>query len=144
MLLDFILIIISTVKTMREKFVKLSPFLITGLVIIYTWINSLIEYGEMLISVYHWIGIILFIVNIIFYIRQFDVGLLLTGIYLLLVTFNLLEVFETTDTFSFSFGSGDNKVKLPGIELKALLVFLLYLKINFSVVKVFWGKLYQK
>ena len=38
---------------MKEKIVKLSPFLITGLIIIYTWINSLIEYGEMLISVYH-------------------------------------------------------------------------------------------
>jgi hypothetical protein len=129
---------------MREKIVKLSPFLVTGLIIIYTWINSLIEYGEMLISVYHWIGITLFIVNIIFYIKKFDVGLLLTGIYLFLVMFNLLEVFESTDTFSFSLGSGDNKVKLPGIELKALLIFLFYLKINFSVIKVFWEKSYKK
>lgn len=129
---------------MREKIVKLSPFLITGLVIIYTWINSLIEYGEVLISVYHWIGIIFFIVNIFFYIRNFDVGLLLTSIYLFLGMFNLLELFEATDTFSFSFGSGDNKVKLPGIELKAFLIFLLYLRINFSVIEVFWRKLYKK
>jgi len=76
----------------------------------------------------HYVGLLLFLPLPYLVFKNFKLGLLGTGIYLLLGTFNLLALTPSIDTFALGFGGH----MTPGIQPLLLGIFVLYAILNFN------------
>ena len=114
-------------KIQRKLLLLLSYLLLVG-IMIYTWV--LFITGAYLPQWQHWVALILMVLNGLFYLRSMKTGTLFTGVVLILATFNLLAFFPAIEWGYLSFGSGDNAVHTPGIQLRSLLFLIIYACIN--------------
>jgi hypothetical protein len=114
----------------KNKFIHLIPFLIICFIMVYTWYLIISENRYILYE--QTIGLALFCINVIVYFFRFKWGVITTGIILLIVTSDYVSFFPEISSTSFSIGTGETKISTPHIQLKSLLLVVIYLVFNFT------------
>lgn len=116
----------------RQKAIRLIPFFILWILQLITWFNILT--GDYIATLRHKITLFLLIANLIGYFLNFKLSIILTGIILLLLTFNLLAVSFKIEATSFYLGIGKLELSTPYIQWWSFLLLILYLCINLKYV----------
>jgi len=111
----------------HRQLIRMAPFLILSLIMLYTW-------GDILFTEYfatgrHIIALVLFLLNLLLYFVRFNTAIIVTGIAILLSTFNLLAFFPDISSFS-SYIKLGVKISFPPIEWRSLLLLILYFIFN--------------
>ena len=116
---------------MKGKLIaRVIPFLILGIILVRTW--YIIMTTEYYATSRHIIALIFFLGNLILYFFRFQYAILLTGIILILATFNLLVFFPDIAATSYFIKFGSREIGTPGIQWKILLLLIVYLIVNFD------------
>lgn len=113
---------------MKFKFFRLIPFVLLGVIIIFTWVN--IFTTDYFATVKHQLALVMVCLNFGIYFVNFRYGVLTTGIILLLAVFNLLAFFPSTVTATSFVKFGNTEVDLPSIQPNSLLLLLIFLIID--------------
>lgn len=117
-----------------KKLLNLIPFLILLAFTIVTWIDILtVTHAG---KIRHFIGGGLVLMNAVLYFFSFRVGVLLTGITLLLAVINMVAFTISINTWQFSIGS----LKFPVFQPLALLLFAFFLILNLKYLLVAFGE----
>lgn len=124
---------------MRNKLITLIPFLIITALMINSWVTLLLD--DYIIQIAQWLGLGFYLLTLLIYFRNFKYGTLATGIILFLATFNVISFFANRIYISMGAGFGDNKIYAPGIQPLSLLILILYIILNFSMLKEFWEEM---
>ena len=112
----------------KTKLLRLIPFIILCIMLIFTW-NEIITVGH--VGRYrHLIAASLFVINIFLYFFSFRYGVLLTGITLLLATFNLAAITYEIRSRAFFITIAGVEISTPYIQPLSLLVLIVFLVIN--------------
>ncbi|HVV02906.1 MAG TPA: hypothetical protein VHC96_01735 [Puia sp.] len=111
----------------HKQLIRMTPYFIWVLLMLYTW-------GEILFTEYffasrHIMALVLFLLNLVLYFVRFNIGVIVTGIAILLGTFNLLALFPDISSFSFYIKLRAS-ISFPPIDWRSLLLLILYLMIN--------------
>lgn len=119
----------------NKKYVKFLPFLITCIIMIYSFLYFINV--ENLITTYHILGLVLLGINIVLYSKEFDLGINITGIILILGTFNIILFFPELEYSSISFYvkvfDDKNQIKSPRFNKEILLIFIVFLLLNWKL-----------
>jgi len=110
--------------------VRIIPLLILGIILVYTWYTILTT--EYYATVRHILALVLFAGNLILYFFRFRYAVLLTGVILILGTFNLLAFFPDITSTSFFVKIRDVEIATPSIQWKPLLLLIFYCTVNFN------------
>jgi hypothetical protein len=124
----------------KNKLFTITPFVISIVVLLNT--VFIIFIGNSTIMLSHYLAIVLIIINLYLYIKKYDWGIILTGIILILGTFNVIAFLtEEGTSFFFFIRVGENKIKIstPDMQIKILLILIFYFCIN---GKVFRNQMY--
>lgn len=78
------------------------------------------------------------LVNVLLLFKKFNAAIIFTGIILIAASFNLLNFFPLRITSSMSLKFGDTKISTPPVQLRSLLLFGLYLLLNFDFLVNLW------
>ncbi|HEX9513364.1 MAG TPA: hypothetical protein VF939_22895 [Puia sp.] len=113
---------------MKKRIISSIPFLIISLIVLYTWFEIITT--EYIATWRHYVALTLVAINAALYFVKYKKAVLLTGIILILATFNLLSFFTIIQTSFLGFGS----VTTPEIQLKSLLLLVIYCAINFNLL----------
>lgn len=113
---------------MKNRILPSIPFLIISLIVLYTWFEIIT--AEYIATWRHYVALALVAVNAVLYFVKYKQAVLLTGIILILATFNLLSFFAIIQTSCLGFGS----ITTPDIQLKSLLLLVIYCVINFNIL----------
>jgi len=113
---------------MKNKIVRVIPFLTIIVIVAYTWFQILTtEYTAMW---RHYVALVLILINAALYFWKYNQAIIVTGIILLLGTFNLLSFFTIIHTSYFGFGS----VTTPEIQTGSLLLLAIYAVFNLTLL----------
>jgi len=105
---------------MKQKIQILIPLTLVAALLIYCWTIFL---STDLIAVWrHYIGLILFMVTVVIFFRSLRLATFVTGIYLLLATFNLLAFTPEIKTSRLGIGP----VSTPPVQLVAGIIYPLF------------------
>ncbi|WP_276480017.1 hypothetical protein [Paraflavitalea pollutisoli] len=115
---------------MSPKLRILIPLLIITGFVLYTWALIVLEgYPH---SMQKDLALILLIVLHYFYFTRRNWCVVFTGIYLLLLTFNLLSITPATTSHSLGIGPVEHRVYTPAIQFIGLGILVLYGILNFD------------
>jgi len=121
--------------TKKGKILFFIPFFILTISVVYCWGDIILTNSHPYFSNY--LGLLLFLPLIYFLFKDKTLkkAIVLTGVYLLLSTINLVSFlpFKTTSFFSLTTGSFDISWS-PDINLFALCLFIMYLIMNFGTL----------
>jgi len=110
-----------------QKLLRLAPFLIVCIMMIFTWNEIVLSH----VGRYrHLIAAFLFVINIVLYFFSFRYGVLLTGITLLLATFDLAAITYEIRSDAFFVAMAGLEISTPYIQPWSLLVLVVFLVIN--------------
>lgn len=115
----------------HSRIYQLAPFLIMGIILCYSWYCFV--FGLNIYSLSHILALILFLVNIFVYAIKFRIGILATGVIILLCMFNVTTIFPSTLSAFLSIDLGV-RFSTPGIDLRVLLLLILYCICNSSLL----------
>ena len=124
-----------TVMTRKRKVLFFIPFVIVVAFLLNTWFVLLTnEFAE--IHITHYLGFILFIPVLYFLYkdRSCKKALLALGLFLVLATFFVANIFPYVMWGKVSIGIGGLQIPLPNINGLALLLFILYFALNFGTL----------
>jgi len=113
---------------MKNRIITAIPFLIISLVVLYSWFEIITM--EYIATWRHYAALALVAINAVLYFVRYKPAVLLTGLILILATFNLLSFFTIIQTS----GLVIMGVPTPEIQLKSLLLSVIYCAINFDVL----------
>jgi len=122
----------------KKRVLEVTPFVILALIISYTW--YLILTTDYFATIRHQIALALIVANLILYFFSFRYAIFLTGIILLLATFNKIALFPRIESTSFFVKIGGKEFETPSIQWRMLLLLIGYLIINFS----FWLQVFGR
>ena len=109
----------------KEKKLISLPLIIVAIILVYCW--TIILTTEILATWSQYLGLTLFIVIVFsFFKYNIKIATLLTGVYLLLATFNLLAITAEIATSWLRIGP----VSTPPIQLLSFAIFVLYFCLN--------------
>lgn len=108
----------------------LIPLLIIAGFVLYTWTLVLLRWYYP--SLEKGLALILLLSLFHFYFTRHKWCVVFTGIYLLLVTFNLLSVTPATTSHSLGIGTEGRRLFTPGIQFTGLGILILYCILNFD------------
>lgn len=111
---------------------RIIPFLIIFLIISYTCFEIL--KAEYVFTTKHYLAIALIVINGILYFVRYKIAILLTGIILLLATFNVINIFTSVNLDAFGIKIGDKPIGTPPMQLWSLLILIIYFFINLRYV----------
>lgn len=111
-----------------KKLLRLIPFLVLLVFVVFAWMKILTV--THVARIRHLISGGLVLVNIVVYLFNFRIGILLTGITLLLASFNFAIITANYTTVRYWVGFGDARLTLPTIQPWGLLLFVLFLVLN--------------
>ena len=114
------------------KIIGSIPFLIITVIVLYTWVE--IINTDYVATVKHYITLALVVMNGICYFMRYKTAIILTGLILVLSTFNLLSFYVETQTSSIGLNLGGTQIRTPEIQLWSLLLLVLYSILNFSTL----------
>lgn len=115
----------------KEMFQSL-PMIVITIVIIYTWFNILTT--DYFATLKHQIALALFLINIGLYFIKFKYAIFLSGIFLLLASFNLLAIWPDIISSSYFMKIGDKEISTPEIQWNTFFILLLYLFCNATYI----------
>jgi len=111
---------------MKKRIINSIPFLIVGIIVLYAWVQIMTtEYAA---TWRQYVALALVGINAVLYFVKFKHAILLTGVILLLATFNLLSFFTVVQTSYMRIVN----VTTPEIQLKSLALLVIYGVINFN------------
>ena len=113
---------------MKTRIISAIPFLIISLVVLYTWFEIITT--EYIATWRHYVALALVAINAVLYFVRYKPAVLLTGLILILATFNLLAFFTIIQTSGLTIMG----VSTPEIQLKSLLLLVIYCAINFNLL----------
>lgn len=113
---------------MKKRIVSSIPFLIISLIVLYTWFQIITT--EYIATWRHYVALALVVINVGLYFVRYKQAVLLTGIILILATVNLLSFFTIIQTSGLTIMG----VSTPEIQLKSLLLLVIYCAINFNLL----------
>ncbi|RFS26567.1 hypothetical protein DVR12_01920 [Chitinophaga silvatica] len=115
---------------------QLIPFISIIIMVIITWYSFFLN--EVSPIVKHKIALALIIVNLIIYFVNSRIAIACTGLILILLILNFISVTYETNTLSFFLTLGKLEISTPDIQWIPFLVLVVYLILNFKVVKSFF------
>jgi hypothetical protein len=111
-----------------KKFIHAIPFLVTCIILVYTWYVIIsLNYSA---TLKQQIGLGIGILNLSIYIVRFKYGIIGTGLLLLLATFDFIVVFPVVTSYGWFIRFGETEIKTPSIEWRSLLLLILYFILN--------------
>lgn len=122
----------------NKRIILWAPFIILGLIVLYTWFKILTT--EYFATLKHQIALGLFLLNFVLYTFRFKYGVLLTGVILVLATFNQIAIYPDIESTSFFIKIAGAEFATPSIQWKTFFLFILYLFIVISVWRDIFGK----
>lgn len=108
-----------------KKIVRLIPYLIVCLILIYTW--YVIVNTEYQATLKHYMAWVIAMLNFVAYFIRFNYGLIGTAILLLLATFNTLGLFPEIVYTTYFIRIAGKEIESPPIQGKSFLLLILYL-----------------
>ena len=112
----------------NKKFLYAIPFFIICIILIYTWyIIISLNYPP---TLKQQIGLGISIINLLLYLMRFKYGIILTGLLLLLATFDCIVLFPIVTSYGYFIHIGAIEIKTPAIEWRSLLLAILYFIFN--------------
>lgn len=111
---------------MIKKIIGLIPFLIICGIVIYTWVEFIST--DYVATWRHYLALIAVAINAALYFVQYKKALLITGLILLLATFNLISFFNDIQTWVFGIGP----IRTFPLQLNSLLLLIIYCLANFN------------
>jgi hypothetical protein len=123
---------------MANKVIKAIPIIALGAMLIYTWIVYILTNYTPVIK--DWATLALFLVNVIVYFFRFQVGIIFTGVVLILATLTLIQFTPMSFSQNVSFYIGKFEFNSPFFELRMLLLFIIFLIINRASIRTILNK----
>jgi hypothetical protein len=116
--------------TTKRKIYFFIPFTIIVCLLIYSWATIL--FNGLTPSITSYLALILFIpvVYLLYKDKSYKKPLVAMGIYLLLATFCLVNMFPYTEKSQLAFTFGDLKIPTPHFNSISLLIFVIYGTLN--------------
>lgn len=113
---------------MKTRIISAIPFLIISLVVLYTWFEIITT--EYIATWRHYVALALVAINAVLYFMRYKPAVLITGLILILATINLLSFFTIIRTSGLTIMG----VSTPEIQLRSLLLLVIYCVINFNLL----------
>lgn len=112
----------------KSNILRIVPFIVLGIILFYTW--WLLITTEYSATIKHQIALGLFLINLMLYFFNFKYAVFITGIILLLTTFNLLAFFPELVSSSYFIKIAGKEFSTPSMQGKSLLLMIFYLILN--------------
>lgn len=109
----------------KKAVIPIIPFIFLTAILIYTWF--VIATTNYFATIKHHIGLGLFLMVALVYAFSFKYGIIFTGIFLILASFNVLAIFPFTISSSYFIKIKDVEIATPSIQWKAVLLLILYI-----------------
>lgn len=122
-----------------KKIFSILPFAAISVIVLINWYTLITE--QYLLSNKHIAALILIGINSIVYFFKHRLALLLTGIILVLSTFNLISLTVTVTTTSYFVTVGSLKISSPAIHWLSLLILAIFAIGNFELLKSYYKKI---
>lgn len=122
----------------KRKILFFIPFAIVSIILLYSWL--LFIFSDNIPSFSHYLGLIFFlpIIYFLFKGKTIKKPIILTGVYLVLATINILSFFPFVFTSSLNISIGSFTLFTPAINALALLILIIYSVLNFdSLVDIY-------
>ena len=112
----------------NKKILHSIPFLIICIILVYTWyIIISLNYPS---TLKQQIGLGIAIINLLLYLIHFKYGIIVTGLLLLLATFDFIVLFPIVTSYGYFIHIAGIEIKTPSIEWRSLLLTILYFIFN--------------
>jgi hypothetical protein len=111
-----------------KSWTRIMPFLILAVILGRTW--YIIATTDYLAMMRHVFAIVFFAGNLLLYFIRWKYAILLTGVILVLATFNLLAFFPDVMFTAYFVKIGSVKIATPSIDWKSLLLLIFYCIVN--------------
>ncbi|PQA56754.1 hypothetical protein C5O19_15545 [Siphonobacter curvatus] len=123
-------------KNDKKKILPILPILLLVLIEVFTLINVYIfKNGEL--DTEQYIAILCLVFNILTYMKSYGIGVLLTGIILVLATFNIRCFFTVIKYNRLSFfvkiNNEKSQISTPEFHAETLFIFMLYIVLNYKI-----------
>jgi hypothetical protein len=120
--------------TKKRRILFFIPLIIVGAILFYSWFIFI--FSDNIPSISHYLGLIFFlpILYFLFKSKTLKQPIILTGIYLVLATINILSFFPFLFTSSLKIAIGSHTLFTPGINGFALLILIIYGALNFDTL----------
>ncbi len=112
----------------KKKILFLVPFLLVAAFLLYCWTTILT--GEYLATWRHYAGLLLFVVIVLLFFRDFTKSVIGLGVFLLLATFNALAITPAITTSWLNIGG----LTTPPVQLMSLGILVLYVILNMDTL----------
>ena len=123
----------------QKNIITVIPFIIICVITAYTW--GIILHEGYTFSCKQLVTALLLFFNLMIYFVNQRLALLITGLILVLLTFCMISMTLTTKENNYFLRMGNIKLTTPSINWVAFVLLLLYLVINFRVVKSYYRNL---
>lgn len=111
------------------------PFIILLGIISSTWVNILTT--DYFATPKHYAALGAGFFNAVLYLYRYKYAVLITGLILILATFNQLALFPSIESTSYSITIRGNELSTPSIQVKSLMLLIVYL----ILISSFWRAL---
>lgn len=108
----------------NKRLIQAIPTLILSGILINTWI--IILRTDYFATIKHQIGLALFLLIVALSFYKFKYGIILTGFFLSLATFNAIAIFPDIISSSYFIKIGNTEISTPSIEWKSFLLLILF------------------
>lgn len=128
---------------MKTKFtLSIIPFAIIFTLISITWITLI--YNNLNPTYKHLLAVILVILNLIAYLKNYLIALGITGIIILLGVFSLISFNVELISNSFTLKIGSLILRTPQLNKYSVLILIIYIIINRNILKKFISRIFEK
>jgi uncharacterized membrane protein len=108
----------------KKKIIQCLPILTLAGILVYTW--YIIMTTDYFATLKHQVAMGLFLAALILYFIKFKYGIIFTGVFFILGTFNGIAIFPTTISSSYFVKIGDTEISTPTIQWKSFLLLVLF------------------
>jgi hypothetical protein len=123
----------SSTITKKRKILIFIVLGIIGILLIYTWFTFIFTNARATFN--HYLGLLLFVPLIyICYVKKITLLVILTGLYLILGTINIISFLPFISSSSFGISIGSFPIQTPGLNGYSLTLLILYSILNFDTL----------
>lgn len=108
----------------KKKVIQCIPILTLTGILAYTW--YIIMTTDYFATLKHQVAMGLFLVTLILYFVRFKYGIIFTGIFFILATFNAIAIFPVIISSSYFIKIGNIEISTPSIQWKSFLLLTLF------------------
>ena len=108
----------------KKKLIQVIPVIVLAGILIYTWF--IIGTTDYFATIKHQIGLGLFLAIVALCFLKFKYGVIFTGLFLVLASFNAISIFPVTISSSYFVKIGGVEIATPSIQWKAVLLLILF------------------